>query len=515
MWRMKIDRRSSWQERAGASLMLLATFAGGTAWAGNNVWTNLGPFSGNGAAAIAIDPQNPGSVYVGTTGGVFQSANGGANWQRTASKGLPAGYFANLLLLDPQSPNILYAAAACSRCGIFKSVDSGANWSPVNSGLEDSVIAINSLAIDPRKPGTLYLGTTACFETSGSPGFVPGTENLCYRPGVFKTSDGGASWSGVSSGLWDITTFGTVSALAIDPQNPGTVYAGAFGGVFKTTNGGSSWNPKNTGLPCCASAAALVIDPKNPGTVYTAEYYGIFKTTDGGTNWSSARVAASGNCCQSLAIDPQKPSYCLCGRQRWSDEEYGRRDQLVEHGLALGRYIRSKRAKSKRALFAVDAQNPGTLYAATDSLGVFKSTDGAGSWTAVNSGLSAAGVSSVIMDPRNPGTIYAGATGGLVKTTDGGMSWSAANSGLYSVPGSLAIDPQTTSTLYAAMSGQSGGSGDEDSVMLPARRNLSKAWMGEQALGLNKLGTGIRLLYSVPRDRSAQSQYALRRRTQS
>ena len=99
---------------------------------------------------------------------------------------------------------------------------------------------------------------------------------------------------------------------------------------------------------------------------------------------------------------------------------------------------------------AIDPQTPTTLYAGTDSGGVFKSTDGGASWSAVNNGLTAAWVLALAIDPQTPTTLYAGTYGGEVfKSTNGGASWSAVNNDLTAAwVWDLAIDPQTPTTLY-------------------------------------------------------------------
>jgi photosystem II stability/assembly factor-like uncharacterized protein len=76
----------------------------------------------------------------------------------------------------------------------------------------------------------------------------------------------------VNSGL-------TVSTLAVDPQNPRTVYAGTYGrGVFKTTDGGTSWSAVNSGLTTL-SVNSLAIDPQNPNTIYAGTGGGVFAIT--------------------------------------------------------------------------------------------------------------------------------------------------------------------------------------------------------------------------------------------
>jgi len=87
--------------------------------------------------------------------------------------------------------------------------------------------------------------------------------------------------------------------------------------------------------------------------------------------------------------------------------------------------------------------------------GVFRSMNGGGNWSAVNSGLTDSDVRALVVDPVNSTTVYAGTWGGgVLKSTDGGATWSASNAGLtYLNVNALAIDPATPSVLYAATAG--------------------------------------------------------------
>ena len=103
---------------------------------------------------------------------------------------------------------------------------------------------VQAIAIDPVTSNTLYVGAEG--------------------GGVHKSTDGGATWTGVNSGLTDTL----VTALAIDPDTPTTLYAGTEeGGVFKSTNGGTSWTAVNSGLTN-TEVNDLVIDPSTPSTLY-------------------------------------------------------------------------------------------------------------------------------------------------------------------------------------------------------------------------------------------------------
>jgi hypothetical protein len=110
---------------------------------------------------------------------------------------------------------------------------------------------------------------------------------------------------------------GDVSALAIDPITPRTIYAGTSGtGVFKSTDAGATWSAANTGLPSNTSVSALAIDPTMPRTLYagTAAYSGpavgnggVYKSTDGASSWNAFNTGLTNANVGGLAIDPLEP----------------------------------------------------------------------------------------------------------------------------------------------------------------------------------------------------------------
>jgi hypothetical protein len=223
---------------------------------------------------------------------------------------------------------------------------------------------------------------------------------LALVPGATAALAGG-SWQGIGPGG------GVALSLAVDPTNPGIVYAASdAGGLFKTVDGGRSWSHSDAGL--LGHAIRVVIDPTAPATVYAATGFnslggGIFKSTDGGAAWTSA----------SDGID----------------------------GLRL-EFLRD---------LAIDSQTAATLYAAADDR-VFKSVDGGASWFDSGAGLrSQVSVLSVAVDPVQPAVVYAGTAFGVWKSVDAGATWHPARTGMGrpSVVG-LAVDPGGRGTVYAA-----------------------------------------------------------------
>ena len=436
------------------ALALLAA-ASETLQGGDNVWTSLGPDRGS-VTTLAFDPQSPNTLYAATDAGVIKSTDGGASWSEPKPV-LSAWVSVSSLTIDRQDPTVLYAATGR---GVFKSMDGGESWSDVSSGLP-TLIYVSSLAIDPHNPSTLYAATDA---------------------GLFKTTDGGASWSGVNSGLPDIG----IRALAIDPQNPSTLYVtpgireyyyelrDRGRGLFKSTDGGASWNAANSGLPTDSGNAyvcALAVDPQNPGTLYAGTpAAGVYKTTDGGASWIATGLLTQDGCATVLAVDPQHPgtvfagvtSYERAGQWDVSGELFkstdggGRWSSVVI--FPPGDVLRA----SIISILAIDPQNPGTVYVRTvgyASDGLFKTTDGAASWITVPASIRAASVNGVrgatvntlAVDPQAPGALYVGIWGDrLFKSADWGASWSAVNSGLPDGGVTfVAIDPQDATVLYA------------------------------------------------------------------
>jgi photosystem II stability/assembly factor-like uncharacterized protein len=411
---------------------IFAIFATGSVQAGDNVWTSLE--QGGPVTALSIDPQNPSTVYAASGGGLFKSADGGADWSAVIP-GPPC--CVSTLAIDPHNPITIYAVTLDRR--VLKSTDGGANWSPAG------LYGVTSLAIDPQNPTTVYAGTA-----------LPGG-------GVFKTADGGESWNAMSSGLPD----GGVMALAIDPQSASTIYASTrTSGVFQSSDGGASWSAVNSGLERGITSGSdymsfLMIDPQNPDTIYAASHFvvdggdadnGLFKTTDAGASWTGMNLFAL---VTALAIDPQNSGTVYAGTYAGVSKstDGGKSWSAVKSRQQIDSY-----GSSVISALAIDPRDSNTVYAAGIYAGVSKTTDAGASWTVVNSDLGVTtptGLMALRIDPQNPGTIYAGTDTGIFKTTDAGATWTAVNAGLPNGPyghlsvSILEIDPQNGGTIYA------------------------------------------------------------------
>ena len=343
--------------RCGRLVLLLAaaiSFAN-VSLAGPGVWTTGGPSSGGAVQALALHPSTPATVYAGTAaGGVFKSIDSGGSW--TAVNAGLTNLAVTSLVIDPLTPTTLYAGTYGG--GVFRSVDSGGNWTAVHSGLTN--LAVTTLAIDPSTPTTLYAGTDG--------------------GGVFKSSDAGGNWTAANAGLGlGLLSNPSVTALAIDPASPGTLYAAAsfyalelwLWSVFKSTDGGGSWTQANTGLPGGATLGAprgvqaLAVDPAQPATLYAVDQYSTFKSSDGGDTWAPVGLGLSGTA-QDMVIDPS-----LAGRL------YAATDDgvfLSTDGGDTWTPVNNGLASPNVGTLALDPTGPTTLYAGLGLGGVWQAS---------------------------------------------------------------------------------------------------------------------------------------------
>ena len=375
-------------------------------------------------------------------------------------------------MADPKNANTLYAGTGfyTTGGGIYKTTDGGTTWSAANSGFPAGSVMTLALAIDPENPNTLY-------SVMGVPLWSNYQLSMLQSPAlpgaVFKSTDAGASWTEISSGL-DRLSFDTVNSdgdygplpvgLAVDPANSGTVYLGTNGdGVFKSKDGGGTWNGANTGL-AGVYIGRVVLDAQHPGTIYATSPSRLFKSQDNGATWSAGRWGAAGLWDVSLAVDPQNSNTIYAGAPA---TEYRAGGLFLSGDGGMNWSVANVFSPAMRAEHScggadslVLAQNPNALYVGSTWCGLYRSTDRGQTWTQLDA-LPDGMVEAIAIDPQNPDTIY---TTGYVhsslfqngpnqvyKSVDGGVSWSMANSGLTGTGDVyvLLIDPASPTTLYA------------------------------------------------------------------
>jgi hypothetical protein len=306
----------------------------------------------------------------------------------------------NSLAVDPSAPETVYAGSGVSGMlpgTVFKSTNGGASWAPANNGLPS--VFVRALIIDPQTPSTIYAGTSGTFI------------GQVFR-GMFKSIDGGMNWTPLATTPGP----GSVTSVAIDPQNPATLYVGTTAGltnaVFKSINGGDSWTPVGDGLPN-GIVNSLAVDPQTPSTVYAGTQFGLFKSTNGGAanTWTPMNTGFTPSATpgiNSVVIDPQTPS---------------------------------------------------TVYAGTGGFGVFKSIDGGANWTPSSTGITSSLINQLVLDPTRPHVLYAATSSSRVfRSTNAGASWTPLTVGL-TPPTIEALAISQTGTCLHAGTNETGGIG--------------------------------------------------------
>ncbi len=204
-----------------------------------------------------------------------------------------SGRIADVAVADYPTSRRLYAGSCCG--GLWASDDLGETWRPVFE--HEASSAIGDVTVAPSNPDIVWVGTgeTNIFRSSYA------------GAGVYKSLDGAKTWTHM--GLADTQTIGRI---VIHPSDPNTVYVAASGhewtendmrGVFKTTDGGKTWS-KVLYVNPQTGAVDLVMDPTDPSTLYAAMWQrerrkwadprtepgfdksGVFKTTDAGKTWT-------------------------------------------------------------------------------------------------------------------------------------------------------------------------------------------------------------------------------------
>ena len=386
-------------------------------------WRSVGPFIGGRVVAVAGVPQNPNLFYMGgVDAGIWKSTDYGLHWENISDGKLPLGANSiGAIAVAPSDPNIIYAGTGESDPrgtmitgeGIYKSTDAGKTWQ--YAGLRDTH-TVTSIAIDPRNPNVVYVSSLGHV-------FKENPDR-----GVFKTTDGGKTWSKVL--YVDAKTGANV--VAIDAKNPDTLYAttwqmyrtpwklssgGPGSALYKSTDAGAHWSKISTN-PGFASGTlgkmGVAVSPADSKVVYAiaqAHDGGVFRSNDAGATWT-----------------------------RVNDEMKLRQRAFY--------YI---------AIFA-DPQDPNTVYAPNVD-GLWISHDGGHKWHASRPPHGDNHI--VWVNPHDSNILLEGNDGGATVSTDGGKSWSPEHNQPTGQFYHIAIDDQFPYHIYGAQQ-------DEGSVEGPS-----------------------------------------------
>lgn len=453
-------------------------------------WTFRGPTNVGGRITdLAVDPRDANVVYAAAAeGGVLRSTDAGQHWtplfdeQATLSVGA--------LALDPTNPDIVLAgtgevnpgggSVAYGGSGVYRSTNQGATWTPL--GLEGTG-SIGRIRFHPSDPNRIYVAAMGDLWSKDA------------DRGVYRTTNGGSSWDRV---LFVSDSTGAVD-LVVRPDQPNVIFAAMwerirrpksyqYGGttcaVYKTTDGGTSWSVVAGGLPASSSQRGRIglslcqAQPDVMTAIYadrTGNFDGLYRSTNGGTSWTrtndgtlSGVFATYGWWFGNVRVHPVDPARIFVVgydfyRSTNGGTSYGFAGDIMHvdhHALEFG---------------------PGAspvMYCGNDG-GVYRSVNGGTVWSKLPE-LPILQVYGLALDPSNANTIVAGAQdNGTVRTTTGLLNdWTDLFGGDGMRP---AIHPTQTNRMwvqyqYGALQYSSNGGGsfvDATSGISPSDR---RAW---------------------------------------
>ncbi len=291
------------------------------------IWTPIFDDQPTGSiGAIAVAPSDPNTIYVGsgeglqrpdlsTGDGVYKSTDGGATWRHL---GLADGQQIAQIIVDPADANRLFVAVighpygANAERGIFRSTDGGTTWQKVL--YKDANTGGMDLAFDPVNAQTVFAVLWAARQ---APWEIGSSWTISADNGLYKSTDGGATWRQITTGLPSSADGLGRIGIAVAPGASARMYAvlGATkgGGVYRSDDGGESWRLANADTRLWGRDGdfnEVKVDPTNPDVVYVANVV-TWKSTDGGKTFVGWRGAPGGDDYHRLWIDPEDPRVIL------------------------------------------------------------------------------------------------------------------------------------------------------------------------------------------------------------
>lgn len=263
-------------------------------------WRSIGPARGGRSQAVAGSTKRPMEYYFGAVGGgVWKTTDGGVNWRPLSDQFFKTSSV-GAIAISESNPDVVYVGMGETQLrgniiqgdGVYKTIDAGRTWTHV--GLENTR-AIGRVRVHPDNPDIVYVAAL------GDP--YASTPDR----GVFKSTDGGKSWSRV---LFRNDKTGVVD-LVMDPKVPDVLYAGLWevfrtphslssggpgSGLFKTTDGGATWTEltKNPGLPKPLwGRVGVTVSGADSNRLYAiveAAEGGLFLSDDAGATWTLANA---------------------------------------------------------------------------------------------------------------------------------------------------------------------------------------------------------------------------------
>ena len=338
--------------------------AGGGIWKTTNAGTTFRPIFDNqrvvSMGALAIAPSDTTQVWAGTGEqnsrntiepgmGIYKSTDGGKTWKLM---GLEKTQHIGRIVVHPTNPNVVYVAALGAAWksnperGLYKTEDGGATWKLIKF-VDDSTGFID-VAMDPSNPQVLF---ASAYQRLRGPYFL---NSGGKGSGLWKTSDGGATWTEIKGGGFPETKKGRIG-LAIARSNPQIVYtlveadtnpnpkpapgskAQTKSGLYRSDDGGQTWKFQNDQDTRPFYYSQVRVDPKNPERVYWSSTPVLFSDDGGKTARSASQTTHVDH--HAMWIDPNDPEHIIVGNDGGVAQTWDRGGNYVSStALPIGQF---------------------------------------------------------------------------------------------------------------------------------------------------------------------------------
>jgi photosystem II stability/assembly factor-like uncharacterized protein len=473
-------------------------------------WRLSGPGGGGWIEAVAFDPAEPDTVYVGCdVGGFYVSADGGRSFE-IRNTGL-RDYFVESIAVAPRDRRTILLG---TEGGIYRTSDGGRTWQWVREGFPpvqrwSFSAPIGAVVFDPQDPRVAYAGI-------GRPRWQSGGQGAVYR-----SEDGGLSWRNTSAGQLPATA--CVSDVELKPGDGRTVLVATDQGIYRSDDAGKTWRPSGAGLPH-AYAQKLAFAPSAPHVVYAslrtmarkgkAWDGGVFRSDDAGLNWQAAngegmpmRLGAAGqpyemtSAIQALCVDPRDADTVYAGSTAWvtaglyKTTDAGETWRCVAQGRGPNMdYGWITQWGPTVTCLALSPADPGRVVFGTSGH-LFASADAGGTWQQrycrqfpdgrfAGNGLEVTCLNTIVPDPvRAARAYYCYMDIGLLITDDEGRSFRRSFEGMRNAGNcfTVLVDPKAPGALWAGTGQWSTNEGE-----ICASRDDGLTWqvVGDRPSGL-------------------------------
>lgn len=345
-----------------------------------------------------VNPKNPNKVYVGTID-IFRSTDGSTFTNIT--NGYSGGYVhvdQHYLFFHPTNENTFIV---CNDGGIWRTTDNGNTFTNLNQNL--TLTQFYRIAASPFNPGRILggtqdNGTQQTFSTlNWSAAYGGDGGEVCFNPfdqnfilgetqngGIFRTTNGGASWNQAQSGLNVSESVAWVAPIIAHPTVSGTFFT-ARTSVYKTTNNGGSWTAISSPVNGTYPIREMAISKTNPNIMYATSNALIFKSTNGGVNWTNVTTGLPNRTITSVYVHPSDENIVLLTFSGFGTDKIYKSTNGGSSWVSIDGPLPDAPVNDL-FIYTINPGKPNTYFVATD-IGVFVTDDNGVSWTEIPSGI--------------------------------------------------------------------------------------------------------------------------------